>query len=75
MKRLKEKVSVLQRSNHVFAEAAIEQQNTINNLTKENSRLFEQAKKIGPLITENVKLGNKLEDLQNQIDQMVEELS
>ena len=46
-----------------------------NLLQEENKTLKIQAAKVGPLIAENVKLSNRLDNLEDQIEQLNEELS
>lgn len=75
MRRLKEKIDVLNTRCEKVINENIGLHVRLNNLVQVNIQLEKQARKVGPLIAESVKLANKLEDLENQIEQEVEKLS
>jgi len=75
MERLKEKIERLKESNETLLNETLGQAGMIQKLVAENTRLKEQADRVGLLIAKNVKLENRLVDLKDQVDEMVEVLS
>jgi len=74
MRKLKEKVEELVRTNEAQLSTIETQLATIKRLEEVQKTLKAQANKVGPLISENVNLTNKLEDLQNEVEQLTDSL-
>ena len=74
MRRLREKVEQLVRTKETLLSTIEIQLATIKRLEEVQKTLKVQANKVGPLISENVKLTNKLEDLQNEVEQLTDSL-